>query len=296
MGGGRGGAGRSPGRSTWLDAAASGWGTLRGEARVSCGRWRRPETLSVPAWARVGVRACPRSKLCIYSSHRVMAEPLPPAGKVIKIAHHFTVGSDAKAMSRIYWQYTGTTPNATTLKAIAEAVQAAWEAHCQALTNSETTLTAIDVIDLSGSEAARYTLATSIKGSHLGGCSAGVCSLQNHSIPRRYRGGKPRTYWPWGSDSDRTSPQLWSATWVSNVNTKAGEYFAALAAIKSGGTELSTHCNVSYYHGFTNVSYGSPPKYRRVPTPRATPVVDTISASSCNSIPGSQRRRYGRRG
>ena len=225
-----------------------------------------------------------------------MAEPLPPAGKVLRIATHFTIGSDAKALDRIYWQYTGTTPSATTLKAIAEAILAAWEAHCKSLHNTFVTLTSIDVIDLSGSEAARYTLAASVKGTLSGDLVAGATTLINYSIPRRYRGGKPRSYYPFGANSSQETPQLWTAEYISKVNTQLGEFFAALAAIKSGGTELTTHCNVSYYHGFTNVQYGNPPKYRRVPTPRGTPVVDTISAASCNAIPGSQRRRYGRRG
>jgi hypothetical protein len=225
-----------------------------------------------------------------------MAEPLPPAGKVLKLAFHYTVGSDAKALTRIYWQYTGTTPNAATLKAVAEGVATAYESHGKNLHVNQVKLTAIDVIDLSGVEAARYTLATAQTGTLGGQVCAGVATMLNYSIPRRYRGGKPRSYWPWGADVSRETPQLWTPEYITKINTVSGELFAAIAALKPSGTELTTHCNVSYYHGFTNVQYGNPPKYRRVPTPRGTPVVDTISASSCNAIPASQRRRYGRRG
>jgi hypothetical protein len=224
-----------------------------------------------------------------------MAEPLPPAGKVLKITHHFTIGTDSRAIVRLFWQYTGGPPNATALKGIAEAIKTAWEAKCKAICSNSAKLTGVEVLDLSSLEGARFLLAMSATGGAGGMGGASSALLQNYTIPRRYRGGKPRSYWPYLPSAKIEAPQAVEPAWIAECNTKLGEYFSSLAAISVEGTTLTTHCNVSYFHGFTNVPYGSPTKYRRVPTPRATPVVDTISAASVNGVPGSQRRRYARR-
>jgi hypothetical protein len=59
----------------------------------------------------------------------------------------------------------------------------------------------------------------------------------------------------------------------------------------SGTTIITNHVNISYFHGYTL----GPPKpggfQPKIPTPRATPVVDIITSVSVPSLVGSQRRR-----
>jgi hypothetical protein len=115
--------------------------------------------------------------------------------------------------------------------------------------------------------------------------------LVNYLINRRYRGGRPRGYWPLGSQSDWANNQGWGSSFLSAAGGGLGAFVTGIVGLSAGSTTLLDHVNISYYNGFTNVSYGTPTKYRRVPTPRTVPVIDSISSIVLSSKFGSVRRR-----
>jgi hypothetical protein len=115
--------------------------------------------------------------------------------------------------------------------------------------------------------------------------------LVNYVIGRRYRGGKPRSYFPWGSSQEIFTRQSWNPTFVTNVDSGLAAYFSAVIGTTVGGTTLTEHVNVSYYSGFTVVTNPVTHRARNVPTVRAVPVVDNILSFAASSRPASQRRR-----
>jgi hypothetical protein len=98
----------------------------------------------------------------------------------------------------------------------------------------------------------------------------------NMHISRRYRGGKPRVYFPLGSATDMADPQHWTAAFLTSAGNAFNAVNNALQAFTSPTINTPALANVSYYSG------GSL---------RSAPVVDLVSTTSANSIPGSQRRR-----
>jgi hypothetical protein len=109
--------------------------------------------------------------------------------------------------------------------------------------------------------------------------TAETAVLVNFTIARRYRGGKPRVYWPAGVSAQLNNPVSWQSTFVSAFRTA---FNAFLNGVTSGITPppaVDYLCSVSYHTGGAL---------------RPTPVVDKVLDWEVNAIPGSQRRRMGR--
>jgi hypothetical protein len=121
--------------------------------------------------------------------------------------------------------------------------------------------------------------------------SAATAVLQNLNISRRYRGGKPRTYWPLFNSTDLSNPGEWGAANLTAFNTAMTAHRADILAATEGSTIMLNQVNVSYVDGYTWVSYGTPLKWRREATYRATPLIDVINGWAANLKPASQRRR-----
>ena len=120
--------------------------------------------------------------------------------------------------------------------------------------------------------------------------SAGVAMVMKYHITRRYRGGKPRAYLPGMSSAYLTTPTEWNPASLANVTAGWITHLTAIAAATPVAAGTGTHVNISYYQGFTNHTYPSG-RVKPIPTPRVTPLVDTINNVSGNPTPGSQRRR-----
>jgi hypothetical protein len=118
-----------------------------------------------------------------------------------------------------------------------------------------------------------------------------MCVLVNFLITRRYRGGKPRWYLPWGGGGDLTSRQEWTAGFITNVTSAISAIRTGFIGASSGSTSVSNQVNVSYYSGFTAVENPITHRWRNVPTLRATPAVGVIESYSVAGLVSSQRRR-----
>jgi hypothetical protein len=152
-------------------------------------------------------------------------------------------------------------------------------------------LTAIDIVDLSSDTAASAELEVLDAGtSENTFVGAAMCVVVSRLIPRRFRGGHSRQYFPYGSRENMADEQTWGDTFISGFTTHYEDYTTALSSITWSGGGFSVPVVVSYFHGHTNVLYPSG-YYRAIPTARSEPLVDIVEGIRVNKHIGSQRRR-----
>lgn len=219
--------------------------------------------------------------------------PLPTHPGVLKIDHRFTIGQDLGASCRLHFSYTGTPPTNTTCATIAATIGTHFATRCQGLMGDDTTFTELIVTDLSSSTGGSGVAPASVTGTRGAGVlPAEVCALQNFTIARRYRGGKPRVYWPFGVDNDLQDPQTWTAGFITAVETATGNYFTDIVASGTGGCTIVELVSISDYHSFTLVVNPITGRGRNVPTPRTVALSpDPVLSIPLNPKVGSQRRR-----
>jgi len=223
---------------------------------------------------------------------------LPPVPNVLRIEFHFTIGTDVNALVRWHAAYTGTAPSDATCNAIAEAIWNYANSQWASFMCDSTKLTGVKVQDLSSATAGIGEWIADVVGTRGSGqIGAGMAVLVNGHIGRRYRGGKPRSYFPFGIASDITDEQDWGASLVSNTTTIVNGMVTAIEAISISGTICGSTVNVSYYEGvYSTPSPTNPARYINRPLKRVTPVVDVITTWTAKARIGSQRRRYLQRG
>lgn len=110
-----------------------------------------------------------------------------------------------------------------------------------------------------------------------------VCMVASQEIARRYRGGHPRKYLPWGTSGTMASGSTrdWDAGFVADCQSKFDTMCAAIVGITEGATTWDQLVNVSY------VTAGAR---------RSTAQVDPITAQIVRTRICSQRRRLGKVG
>lgn len=217
---------------------------------------------------------------------------LPAVSDVLRIQFKWTSSADTDLLTRIYWQYSGTAPTNGQLATMASTLAANMNTDFAGYWHSDVTLTECIITDLSSATAATGSASVSHAGTLTGTeLPAGVAMMVNFSVARRYRGGKPRIYLPFGSSSEMATTQTWSSTFVNNVTSEWGGLQANIAtAVNVWGSSVG-QVNVSYYKGFAPFLEPSG-RYRNISTLRTGgPVVDTITNATANTRFASQRRR-----
>lgn len=198
---------------------------------------------------------------------------------------------DTSVYTGLFFRYTGGPPNAAACIALAGDIGGA-----MALQNDcwheDTALNACKVTDLSSNTGGVGEYAVGTAGTIVGEpVSGGTAVLANYQITRRYRGGKPRSYFPWGSASELATRQTWGGTYVTQCQNALEAFFAACVGSTSGGTTISAHASISYYDGFTVVTNPTTGRARNAPKVRLVPLVDDVVSLSVLGRPASQRRR-----
>ena len=217
--------------------------------------------------------------------------PLPSVPNVIHCSLGFTDGSDTAVLATQFFRYSGGPPTSTDLNALSADVFNAARDFVPFL-DSTSALTGVRLTDLSAVTAAQGEFASAAPGTRGGDVLPGAtCVLVRYVINRRYRGGKPRNYFPFFTTDDLATRQLWEAGPLGLLGTAVGTYFSTVIGSSSGSTDITDHVNVSYYDGFTVETNPSTGRARNVPKRRTTPVVDTIVSYSVAANPASQRRR-----
>jgi hypothetical protein len=217
---------------------------------------------------------------------------LPSPGQVLRVVMQMkSTDGDLDVVTRFFLAYTGTAPTVTDADTIAGDIEAAWAAHLAGNVSSVYTLYQVTVEDLSSTSGATGLWTGSTAGSRSGtALAAGAAFVLQKKISRRYRGGHPRGYLPFGVTTDLADQNTWSSSYPGAIATAWGAFTAALIGTVVNLTTLTHEVNVSYYEGFTNHTYPSG-RVRAIPTLRATPIVDIISGYQGNPQVGSQRRR-----
>jgi hypothetical protein len=216
---------------------------------------------------------------------------LPDVPGVLRCQIQWTDAGDVGVFSTVFLSYTGSEPDASDCSNIATAIANAFGAE-KAYWGSNVTLTGVKVTDLTSATAGQGEASADFQGTNDSGSLAGGTALVvSYEIARRYRGGKPRNYFPWGTVGALATAQTWGSDYVASWATAIATIFSTIIGTEEGGTTISNHVNVSYYSGFTVVNPGGGKRARNVPTLRETPVVDTITARNVLARPGSQRRR-----
>lgn len=216
---------------------------------------------------------------------------LPPVPNVLRVVLRYKSSNDLDVINRVFFRYTGGAPGNAAMTTFAGSVAAQWASHLAALANTNISLIQTEAVDLTSASGALGVDNTVHAGTRAGEVMpAGTAVLINGDIQRRYRGGKPRTYFPGGVPNDLIDGQNWTAAFLASMTAGWGGFISGVAAAPPAGTTIPAQCFVSYYHGFT-VFTGSTGRARNVSTPRPTPIVDDGLNFSVNGRVASQRRR-----
>lgn len=216
---------------------------------------------------------------------------LPPVSKVVRVDHHFAQSAAANIQIRTFLAYTGALSSTDAATWLANIVAGLHTNVVNLMSNTIST-TSHELTDLTSTSAAQVLNSTSATGGQVAvPLASGTAMIMKHKIARRYRGGHPRTYIPGIPQADLLNPTQWGSVALGNMVAGYTAYIAAATAnTNPAAIGVITHVNVSYFAGFTNKTNSSG-RTHPVPTPRVTPVVDTIINTSGNPVPGSQRRR-----
>jgi hypothetical protein len=222
--------------------------------------------------------------------------PLPSVPNVIQIRSLWDVTGDVRAETIHHALYSGSAPNAADCVTLAAEWVSACSSHLPAVTHVSTSMTGAIVKDLASSTGAEGQSSSAWTGTETGNSlpsSTAVAII--YSIARRYRGGKPRNMWPFGSDSNLSTGQQWTSGFITSCVTAVAAVFTAFIGQSAGGTTISQMVSVSYYDGFTVVTSPTTGRARNVPKLRSGgPAVDTIVSPFGNTRVGNVRRRLGK--
>lgn len=218
---------------------------------------------------------------------------LPDYPNVLKVRTHFTIGADADVSTTIHMKYSGTAPTDAVATLLATDIKGMADSNFAPVVGTANTINAVEVQDLTSATAGYGIFGTPTAGSRTGeALPAAVCVLDSLAIARRYRGGKPRNYWPWGTASDVLNPSAWTTDFVTDCNTAIAGFIDEATSLSEEGTVTGAWCSVSYYSGFTSVLNPITGRTRDIPTVRAVAIApDEILSQVISPKPATQRRR-----
>jgi len=193
--------------------------------------------------------------------------------------------------SRFYLSYSGSAPSGADCTTLAGDIMSALGGQLQPLLSFQSSVQETDVLDIATRSGFSGQSVAFFAGTRSGtSLPAQVTANVEYGIARRYRGGKPRGYWPLGMDGDMLNVMSWDPTFVTDVNAAFVAGFAAIEALSIGAMGTLQHVNLSYYFGYQNIENPGKRAYNE-PMYRATALHDNIVGYSCKAELSSQRRR-----
>lgn len=216
---------------------------------------------------------------------------LPNVPQVIRLDFEWIRGADGFAKDRFFVQYAGTAPTAAQLDTFCASIVALCTTNMTGLYDVETSLQTITATDLTSPTGAVGTATSGIVGTRAGGVLiASAAFLTSLEISRRYRGGHPRIYWPWGTQGDLTDEQDWTTALMDQVTTDFGAIIAGIKLLTWTGATIANIVNVSFYEGFHTFT-GPTGRVRNIPTVRVAPIVDIVTGFIARKGVASIRKR-----
>lgn len=219
--------------------------------------------------------------------------PLPDHANVLRVKFGWQFNDGATPSSSLHFLYAGPAPSDAECASISGVIIASAVTNLVPVLGTDKDLASVLVQDLSSPTAGVGETAELTTGTASGGeLPASVCALMNLVISRRYRGGKPRVYWPFGTASNLDTDGLWDTGPLAGFQEAVQLLVDDVFAISGGGFSISNLVSVSNYAGFTPVTNPITGRTRDVPTVRSAAIAPDIAGSfSFNKVPGSQRRR-----
>lgn len=191
---------------------------------------------------------------------------------------------DSTWLNIYYLHYVGTAPSSANIVDYLAGIIAEVDAAYSAEMSADCQATLFEMWDLTSDTGAFGSGVVTIDGVRAGDFNpSNVCMVASMEIARRYRGGHPRKYLPWGTSGTMASGSTrdWDAGFVADCQTKFDTMCAGIVGITEGGTTWDSLVNVSYVTA----------KERR-----ETAQVDTITGHIIRPRICSQRRRLGKVG
>jgi len=217
--------------------------------------------------------------------------PLVAVPNVLRAQLLWSDAADLDVSTGFFFRYSGSAPSAVDATTLAGKIFTAAHPFME-IALASVDLRGVRVTDLSSNMGGDGTHVETDPGT--GGGDAlpgGIGPLVNYSIARRYRGGKPRSYFPLFAAADLLTRQSWKPASIAAMGTAFSAFIGQVLGSTAGPTTITAHVNVSYYAGFTNIPGTETKRAKVVSKPRETPVVDDILGFGVSAIPGSQRRR-----
>jgi hypothetical protein len=216
--------------------------------------------------------------------------PVPTPG-FLKVTLGYNIAEDVDVHSRFYLKYGGGPPSVSDCTSLGLAIGSDWNTYLAEL--SQSPLETTRVTDLTSQSASDSIASTVHAGTRTGSfIPAGCCLLTNFHIARRYRGGKPKMFWPFGVQSDLQDGQTWDTAFQTLCTNQINDFFTAVFGASSGTTTITGLYSIGYYHKF---QYTQPdPVTGRIklkPTALATPYTDPVITVTVNPKVSYQRRR-----
>lgn len=196
---------------------------------------------------------------------------------------------------RQFWKYTGTPPSASDAVALANDAMTLAATYLAGGPIPAIQFAAARVTDMASPTGAdQVSTHSNISGTNGGAAlPQDTCTMAYYLNPRRYRGGHPREYWPFGSEANLADELHWDSSWVTAMFTDISNFLNGFEGSSSGGTTVGARVMVSYYEGFT-VHMGTTGRARNVATPRSSPLIDEIDFQGVKPFIAVQRRRRGK--
>lgn len=213
--------------------------------------------------------------------------------QVLRVRIGWIVAADLTVGTTLHFSYTGTAPSDATCATIAAAIRAQAVTDFVPMISPDVELGDVTVTDLTSSTSGTGEATGTTDGSRSGAALPGAtCLLASYSIARRYRGGKPRSYWPWGTSDDTDGGQQWTTGFTTGAATALNSFLSYVSDYASSGTSITGQVNVSYYDGFVVVTNPITGRTRNAPKPRTVAIPpDPVLGVAINPRYGSQRRR-----
>lgn len=219
-----------------------------------------------------------------------------PAPKTVRIDQLWSLTESFLASCRFYLSYSGTQPTSAELTAVAGACTAQADTSFAPLTATYNTLSGSRAVDLTSADAPTGEVSDTTAGTRDGENTPDSAAVViSQETANRARGGKSRVYIPVGIADDLLSPNEWTDPLINDTNTAWQAIISAAAGAFPSLSGVVTQVVPSFYSGSTWVEYGTPPKYRRVPTAREAALNYPVINFVARQYVGQQRRRLGKR-
>lgn len=219
---------------------------------------------------------------------------LPNVNKVVRLDYQFRLVNGVPGLTRQFYRYGGTAPTAGNLNTFTAAAAASYGTNGVPEMVPGYRLIGIEATDLTTTSSAQFLQVLNAPGTRAGDfIPVNAAAVTAYHVNRRYRGGHPRGYWPFGVQADLDDEDNWSDDFVAEFEGAIGSLQADIEAGGWAGAGTIDQVNVSYYHGFTVVISPTTGRASNLPTPRSVPLVDVVTAIVGRARVGTQRRRLG---